>query len=171
MRSIFLLISLATLTYASMPDIKFFDADFEQKIVDDKGKTLSYSGHIKATRPNYVFWSYEKPVVKNIYISGEKLLIIEPEIEQVISKRIDQKFNFFNMIKNAKKIDKNSYKTEFNNSEFTIKIEHSKLTSISYKDKFDNSVTIRFSKQVQNRKVPLEVFTPEIPAAYDFIQD
>lgn len=157
--------------YGSMLDMKFFEADFEQKIIDDKGKTLKYSGHLKATKPHFILWNYQKPIVKNIYISENKVIIIEPEIEQVIVRDMDKNFNFFNMIKNAKKIAKNTYKTMFNDSVLIIKMNDSKLLSITYKDKFENNVSIVFTNQNQNTEIPLKIFTPKVPVDYDVIRD
>lgn len=159
------------MSYASMVDIKFFDADFQQKIVDDKGKILHYSGHIKATKPHYVLWNYKKPIQKDIYISENEIIIIEPEIEQIIVRKMNPDFNFFKMIQNAKKIKKETYTTTFNNSKLTIHMTKAKLISISYKDKFENNVSIVFSKQIQNKKIPLSIFTPKIPLDYDLIRD
>jgi len=154
-----------------MVNLNSFNADFIQTITDDNGKVLSYNGHIKASKPQFALWNYTKPIKKDIYISRKKVVIIEPEIEQVIIRRINISFNFFKMIQNAKKLDKNTYTTIFENSKYIIKIKKSKIKSISYKDEFENSVKIIFKNQIQNAVIPQTIYLPNIPKGYDVIRD
>jgi len=132
--------------FAGLNNIQQFEADFTQTIVDEKNKTILYSGHIKASKPQYALWNYKKPITKDIYILDNRVIIVEPELEQAILKTIDDDFNFFNMIQNAK-------------------------TSITYKDDFDNNITIKFTNTILNKKIPLQDFQPDIPRDYDFIQE
>jgi len=172
MRYIFLLSLLSSLAFSNIDNISFFEADFQQNITDDKGKVLSYRGHIKAMKPQYALWSYKVPVLKDIYIEPRKLTIIEPELEQVIIKHINSDFDFFSMIEHAKKIDNNTYTANFKETQFKIRISDSKkIESISYKDEFENDVKIEFKKQIQNRKIDKNEFLPIIPFEYDIIRD
>jgi len=147
LRYIFILFTLFTLSLAEMVDLNSFDADFTQTI------------------------TYTKPIKKDIYISQKKVVIIEPEIEQVIIRRINISFNFFKMMQNAKKLDKNTYVTTFENSKYIIKIKKSKIKSISYKDEFENSVKIIFKNQIQNVAISQKIYLPNIPKGYDIIRD
>ena len=171
MRYVFLLQLICAIAAASINDIIFFEANFQQNITDDKGKVLSYIGILKAAKPQSALWTYLKPVKKEIYIADAKVVIIEPELEQVIIKRIDENFDFFSIIKNAKKINKNIYLAKFQNSEFLITESNSKIESIAYKDELDNSVEILFTNQIQNVEISKKVFIPTIPQDFDIIQD
>ena len=171
MKHIFLSMLFFTMSFASLSDINSFKADFTQNIVDEKNKVLSYRGHILASKPQNALWVYSQPVNKYVYINPRTVTIIEPEIEQVIIKRIESNFNFFNMIQNAQKIDKNLYRAHYKESIFTIGTENNLLKSISYKDEFENSVEIIFSNQEQNIQIDKKLFVPFVPVEYDIIND
>ncbi|WP_457746306.1 LolA-like outer membrane lipoprotein chaperone [Sulfurimonas sp.] len=172
MKKNFLLTLLASTTlFASLNSINSFEADFTQNIVDEKGKTIKYTGHVLAKKPQYAFWQYSTPVKKNVYILPQRVVIVEPELEQAIVKFIRSDFDFFNMLKNAKKISSDVYEASFNNAKFKITMKNSEIVSISYKDEFENDVTIAFSKQKQNLEINDSKFIPNIPIEYDVIRD
>ncbi len=156
---------------ASLGDIVSFQADFTQSVTDDKKKVLTYSGSVLAAKPQNALWRYSKPVNKDVYINSRRVTIIEPEIEQVIIKRIESNFDFFNMIKNAKKIEKNIYLAIYKNSEFRITTKDELIKSISYIDEFENSVEVIFDNQKQNDKINKELFIPNIPLEFDIVRD
>ena len=169
--TLFTTIILTSILSASINTITSFEADFTQSITDDKDKVLSYSGHVHASKPQFAKWNYQTPVQKNIFISPFSITIVEPEIEQVIVRKIESNFNFFQMIKNAKEIKKNTYEAKYKNSIFTIIQEDGKIKSISYLDEFENNVVILFDKQEQNHKIPLKVFIPVYPLYFDIVRD
>ena len=156
---------------ASIDNITSFEADFTQNIKDEKDKVLSYKGHVTAHKPQFAKWDYKTPVQKVIYISPFAITIVEPEIEQVIQRKIESNFNFFQLIKNAKEIEKDIYEANYKNTTFKIIKENKLIKSISYIDEFENNVVINFTKQKQNHKVELKVFTPRYPLEYDIIRD
>jgi len=162
---------LTSILSASIDTVTSFEADFIQNITDEKGKVLSYSGHVYASKPQFAKWNYLTPVQKGIFISPFNITIVEPEIEQVIIRKIESNFNFFQMIKNAKKIKKNTYEAKYKNSIFTIIQKDNKIKSISYLDEFENNVVIIFDKQKENLKIPLKVFTPVYPLFFDIVRD
>ncbi|WP_229860171.1 LolA-like outer membrane lipoprotein chaperone [Candidatus Sulfurimonas baltica] len=169
----YLLLAMLLITHvaASMNDITSFEADFTQTITDDKDKTLTYSGHILASKPQNARWNYIEPVKKNVFITQFEVTIVEPEIEQVIVKRIESNFDFFKMISNAKKINNNTYETKYKESVFKIVQNNSLIESISYIDEFENRVKIIFKNQKQNHTIDLKVFTPNYPLYFDIIRD
>ena len=162
---------LLSQAYASFEQISSFEADFTQSITDDKNKVLTYSGHIIASKPQNAKWSYDTPVRKDVYINRFKVVIVEPEIEQVIVRNVESKFDFFKMISNAKEIKKDTYLANFNDSQFTVVQTKNLIESISYIDEFENRVKIVFKNQKQNHKISSEVFTPHYPLYFDVIRD
>jgi len=156
---------------ASINEIDSFEADFTQNITDEKDKVLSYKGHVTAHKPQFAKWLYISPIEKTIYISPFAITIVEPEIEQVIQRRIESNFNFFQLIKNAKEVKKNIYEANYKGSIFTIVKEKGLIKSISYIDEFENRVVITFTDQKQNHKVSLKLFAPKYPLYYDIIRD
>lgn len=156
---------------ASLNNITSFEADFTQSVTDDKKKVLKYNGNVIASKPQNAVWKYTNPVNKEVYINARNVTIIEPDIEQVITKRIESNFDFFNMMKSAKEIKKDTYLAMYNNSKFTIKTEAGLIKSISYLDEFENSVEVLFENQKQNRDIKQKLFIPIIPIDFDVIRD
>jgi len=171
MKYIIILMFLSTLSVASIKEVSSFEADFTQSITDDKNKTLVYSGHIIALKPQKAFWNYLKPVKKTIYINNSRVTIIEPEIEQVIVRHISSDIDIFKMIKNAKEVKKDIYLATYKDVKFNITIENKLIKSISYKDEFDNKIKILFTNQIQNHQIDKSIFLPTIPLDYDIIRD
>jgi len=171
MKKILLSLVISTLAFASLDDITSFQADFTQSVTDEKNKVLKYSGNVVASKPQNAIWRYQEPINKDVYINSNAITIIEPDLEQVIIKHIKSNFDFFNMIKNAKKIEKDKYITYYRNSKFIITTNDSLIQDISYVDEFENKVKITFEKQEQNGKIDPTIFKPFIPNEYDIIRD
>jgi outer membrane lipoprotein carrier protein len=168
-RKIFITLLAASL-YGDVGDIFSFEADFKQNITDDQNKTIEYKGHLIATKPQFALWEYKEPIKKSVYIASYKLIMIEPELEQVIMKQIDSKFDIFALIKSAQKVNTNEYLAHYKDTTFLIKLQNNKIASISYRDEFDNKVIIDFTKQQQNKKIDMKRFIPVIPDDYDVIR-
>ncbi len=171
MKHIFILLVFANISFGSINTIDSFEADFIQKVTDDKEKVLTYNGHIIASKPQNAVWNYTQPVKKKIYINRFEVTIVEPEIEQVIIKKVESNFDFFKMIKNAKKVKNNTFETLYGDTTFTIITQKELINSISYIDEFENNVKIVFKNQKQNEKIDLEVFTPKYSLEFDVIRD
>jgi len=162
---------LCSVIIADILNINSFEADFVQHVSDDKEQVISYKGKVQALAPHYALWRYENPVDKSVYIQKKRVTIVEPELEQVIIRKIVQDFNIFTLIKNAQKISENSYLAKLDETEIFIEFSDSKLASLSYKDKFDNDVKVLFSNQHQNITIPTEIFNPTYPLEYDIISE
>lgn len=171
MKYIFLAILITVELFASLEDIVSFEADFTQSITDEKNKTINYNGHIVASKPQNARWSYTKPIKKEVYINDFEVTIVEPEIEQVIIRKIESNFDFFKMISNAKKIDANKYIAYYQETKFTIIVKNRLIESISYLDEFENSVKIVFQKQKQNQSINEALFKPSFSEDFDIIRD
>jgi len=171
MKHFLIVCALFILSFADLTSLSSFEADFKQTITDEKGALLSYSGTLKASRPQSALWSYKTPVEKRVYIHNKIITIVEPELEQVIIRHVSRDFDFFALIRNAKKIDNERYLATFEESEISIELHDSKLSSLSYKDKFDNDVKILFFNQRQNRALSPELFVPSYSLDYDIITE
>jgi len=170
MKIIFLILFINISLLANFIEIHSFSADFKQIIRDEKNKKLVYTGSLQAKEPQSALWLYKTPVKKSIYIQKNRVIVIEPELEQVIVKHIPANFDFFHMIQNAKEVKKNMYVATIDAKEYTIIISKGVVSSISYADDFGNSIQILFSKQSQNTKIDDTIFHPIIPSDYDIIQ-
>ncbi len=171
MKYILTLLLSSTLSFASIDTLKSFKANFTQTITDEKNKSLVYKGNIIASKPQNALWNYEAPIKKGVYINSFRVVVVEPEIEQVIIRNIKSDFDFFKMIKHAKKINKNTYEAKYREAKFTIIINKDIIESISYIDEFENDVEIVFSNQEQNKKIDKKIFIPKYPLEFDVIRD
>lgn len=166
---LFLLLSIS-LGASDLTSITSFEADFTQSIINDKNTTLTYEGHVKAKKPQFALWQYTSPVEKTIYISFSKAVIVEPEIEQAYIQKIHTSFDFFTILKNAKKVGKDSFEAQFQDKRYRLQIKKHKLFSIKYEDELENKVVILFSHQKNDIKIADKVFIPDIPVTYDIIK-
>lgn len=165
-----LCLSLISLN-ADMTELFDFQANFEQSIVDEQGKKVLYKGNVKAMQPSYAVWNYNNPIKKRVYVLSDKVVIIEPALEQAIIKRIHSNLDFFSLLKKAKKITEELYEADFENTKYFIKVKKLKIISITYTDEFENKVQIVFKDQKENIKIDTESFNPKIPKDFDIIED
>lgn len=147
-----------------------FSADFNQSIVDEHNKTITYIGNMKSKRPNLAFWNYKKPIQKILYVNHDIVTIIEPEIEQAVIKKIDKNIDIFKIIENAKKIDENYSEAYYNEQRFLLEFEKKLLKAIRYSDDLDNKITILFSNRQSNIDLNDTLFQATIPDDFDIIK-
>lgn len=171
MKLLLSLVLCSSIGFASLNSINSFKADFIQSVTDDKNSTLLYSGNLAAQKPQNALWHYISPIEKDVYINKYSVTIIEPEIEQVIIRKIETKFDFFNMIQNAKKVALNTYQAQYQNKKFTIKMKNNFIEEILYSDDFENKVSIVFTNQKQNINIEDEKFVAKYPVDFDIIRD
>ena len=69
---------------SELKDIKSYQASFTQSIVNSSNKEILYNGTIYIKQPSDVLWKYTDPIEKNVYILANQVIIIEPDLEQVI---------------------------------------------------------------------------------------
>ncbi|MFT7859571.1 MAG: LolA-like outer membrane lipoprotein chaperone [Sulfurimonas sp.] len=171
MKRNFLLLLLSSAAFANITDLSNFQADFKQTITDEKNKQVVYQGNMQASKPSYALWTYTKPINKTVYVLRNKVIMVEPELEQAIIKTIDSNFDFFSLLKSAKEIKKDLYEATFNNIKYTIHTKGLEVESIDYVDEFENRVNIVFEKQKTNEGVDINLFNPYIPKGFDIIRD
>jgi outer membrane lipoprotein carrier protein len=171
LKYILLLLLASTFLYSNELNLDSFKAKFIQTVTNDKGHTLEYKGSIVASKPQYMLWSYTFPAKKDIVINNYRVTVIEYDIEQVQIRNIHGDFDFFKILKKAKKIKPNVYEANFNEIKYLLKLDDGKISSISYLDELENSILITFSEQEENVKIDKSIFTPNIPLDFDIIRD
>jgi outer membrane lipoprotein carrier protein len=167
-----LLISAAFSALFGFADsVRTLSADFTQTITDDTNKTITYEGHVDAMRPDKALWAYRSPVEKKVFVIGKRVTIVEPELEQAIKKTFRDEIDLFKILEHAKKLDAETYLATHGSQQFLVKIKDDIPMAISYKDAFDNTIRIRFSKQKINRNLSEKLFEPIIPAEFDVLSE
>ncbi len=171
MRIILLVLAIISFTHAYFNNLSTFQADFKQILKNDRNDTITYTGKLYADKNEKALWIYKTPVFKKIYYKNKQVVIIEPELEQVIISKLNKVPNILNILQKAKKIKKNLYLAKCCKNSYKIYLKNGVISKITYKDKMQNGVTIIFSNQKVNRKIPNKIFTYEIPENYDILQE
>ena len=154
----------------SFENIKTFNADFTQTIINSANKQINYQGTLYIKYPFMVLWKYKDPIIKNIYMTNSSVTIIEPELEQAIVTTMENEINILKLIKDAKQIDNNIYEAYAYNTLYTLELRDGILNSVSYTDEIDNKITIKFTNIKQNNDIPNETFKFSIPDDFDIIR-
>ena len=116
-------------------------------------------------------WIYEKPVAKKIYFNNTRVLIIEPELEQVIITTLENTPNIAQLLQEAKEVSPHKYITKYQETTYTIFTQKESIEKVVYRDKLDNAVEILFSNQTTNLFLDDELFKAEIPRGYDIVRE
>lgn len=171
MRLLFLLLLVVLSLTASPRELSSFHASFTQTITDEHKKKLIYTGELWASKPQNALWKYTKPLQKSVYISGSKLTLIEPSLEQATVRTLDNDVDFLEILKKSKPVSSTRYHAAVAGQTYVIDFTNDILESISYTDGYDNSVVIRFTNQVQNKPIEANRFKAVIPADFDVIRN
>jgi outer membrane lipoprotein carrier protein len=155
---------------STLSNIKSFDANFEQKIINPSKKEIIYKGHLVLKEPGYILWQYKEPIVKTVYIVNDFAIIDEPELEQAILTKLKNEIDIFNLIKNAKEVSKNRFIADIYDVKYNLFTKDNKIEKIEYKDALENSVIITFSDVKQNIEVDDAIFKFLPPDNYDIIR-
>ena len=151
-------------------DLDSFKASFVQVIVSNSQNKIEYTGDVFIKKSGKILWKYETPVVKNVYINNDFAIVDEPELEQAIFTQLDSEINIIKLLNSSKKSSENNYITNIDDVDYLIKTSNDKIQEITYKDKLENSVDIKFSNVVQNSDISDEIFKFEVPDSYDIIK-
>lgn len=171
MRFLIILPFLYASLFAFGENIESFQAKFVQTIVDEENKTLVYKGEMYSKRPDMVLWHYMEPINKKIYLTKKRAVVVEPELEQAIIKKLQGEIDFFGILTSAKAVGGTHYKATYKKIVFTLTEVNGVIESLSYTDELENKVRITFSDQRQNRPMEDTFFRPKIPKGFDIIQD
>ncbi|AFL68739.1 LolA-like outer membrane lipoprotein chaperone [Sulfurospirillum barnesii] len=168
--SLFLFI-LTSLLFAKMDHFQTIQSNFSQKVTNDQNTTIIYEGLFYATNDKKALWIYEKPVSKKIYFNQNRVLIVEPELEQVIITTLQNTPNIAQLLQEAKEVKPNTYITQFMETTYTILAQKGTIEKVMYRDKLDNAVEIVFYNQTTNLFLDDELFKGEIPKGYDVVRE
>lgn len=171
LKSLLFFLLLLTGLHALPLTVTTFSSDFEQTIIDDQNKTLRYHGNFIAKAPAMALWDYREPIVKQVLINGNSVTMVEPDLEQVIYKRIEKDFDFFGILEKALLIEKGHYEASYEYRRFSLYLDGNVIKKIVYLDDFDNVVTIRFTNTVQNAPIDEKRFSVTVPDFYDVIRE
>ena len=168
----FFLVSLFfySFAYADILDFQTLKADFEQTIVNEQNSTILYKGTLYIKKPDKILWQYDSPIKKSIFINKYNVTVYEPELYQAVIFKQQKELNPIQMFKESKKISPTERVSEFDGNRISIKLDTEKVKSMSFRDKVDNDVTIRFITFVKNGKLEDRLFVFEPGEDVDIIR-
>lgn len=169
-RVFFFLLAFTLASHALDLNFKSISANFTQVVVDENKKELKYEGRLYAKYPNRSYWNYIKPVKKEIYINEDVVTLVEPDLEQVIIQNLENQIDIIRLMKDAKKISDSMYEKTYLGTTYTIKMKKNLPSSISYKDKFDNKVSILLSNIDTKTILGEKRFQVNYPSDFDVIK-
>jgi outer membrane lipoprotein carrier protein len=165
-----------------------FITDFEQTIINDKGKKINYSGNVAfkqvreiligedGTQKEFVSkffkWNYKKPTDKEVCSDGVEIIVIDHDLEQVSKYLIDDGLDLEKVLKVAEQISNRDYKAVYKDVEYLITLNNKgELEKIFYTDSLDNRVKIIF----KNMRYDVDSFSDKLlecdmPQDYDIIE-
>jgi len=151
-------------------EIDSFESSFIQTITNNSNKKIEYFGKLYFKKPIKILWRYEKPIKKDIFITENRVTIIEPELEQItISENFEVK-NIINILKNATKLSNELYLAKYNNQKYLIYLsKNGILKKIEFRDDFNNMVEILFLNPKQNIDINDSIFKIYIDPTFDII--
>lgn len=157
---------------ADIKQINSFKSQFTQTITSPSGKVIEYKGDVFIVNTGKILWKYKTPIIKDVYVKKDLVIIVEPELEQVIYTQLEKQINIIELLNNAHKIENNKYKTKIDNIDYLIVLDNKtkKIVNISYEDKLENQVVIDFKNTIENEKIDDSIFSFERPDYYDVIR-
>jgi outer membrane lipoprotein carrier protein len=161
----------ASLSHASVKELKSYQANFTQTIIDQDDVKIVYKGTFLALKPLKAVWHYDTPVKKSVYVNSRQIVIVEPELEQAIYKESKKAFTLFNILDGAKKLDNETYEKVIGDRTYKLKVKKENIQSLSYNDNFDNKVSIIFTNQKPNLALKSKAFHPIISEDFDIIKE
>jgi outer membrane lipoprotein carrier protein len=154
----------------NLEDLKSLKANFIQTITSKSNKTIKYKGELFIKNNGKVLWQYKSPIIKNVYVINDIVIVDEPELEQVIYTTLEKNINMLKLLKEAKQIDENKYLATLYEVEYLIQMNENKILSLSYKDELENKILITFLKSEENIEIRDEIFQFLPPEHYDIIE-
>jgi outer membrane lipoprotein carrier protein len=156
---------------AGIFDFKTIKSDFIQKVTDENNATIVYKGKFYASSNSQALWIYKTPIKKSIYFDKDRVVIIEPELEQAIMATLKNSPSFTEIIQRAKKVSKDLYKTNFENTNYYVKTKKGRIVEISYEDKLGNSIEVKLLNSIKDVALDSKIFDIKIPKGYDIVSE
>jgi outer membrane lipoprotein carrier protein len=167
--------------------LETLQADFEQQVVDEYGRTQQSSrGHMWIMRPGRFRWDYEEPYRQQIVADGTRLWSYDEDLQQVTvqaagevltatpamllsgEQPLEQVFTLEDDGDSVRLLPKSD---DSNITALSLYLEAGVLQEITAQDSFGNTTTFRFSKLERNPSLPVDLFVFVPPAGADVVGD
>ena len=159
----------SSVIFAGVFDFDTISSEFRQTISNEENSKIVYTGNFYATTKAKALWIYKSPIDKKIYFSQNQVVIVEPELEQVIITNLQNVPNLTEILKSAKRVNVDTYETSYEDIKYVIHVKNEKIERISYSDKLENRVTIELFNQTINTFLDDSLFKATIPKDFDVV--
>lgn len=167
-------------------------AEFRQKVTDRNGRLVQESqGSFAFQRPGRFRWSYEKPFAQVIVGDGQKLWILDPDLNQVTVRKLDQALGYTpaallagnNEVVKAFRVSElgardglewveaKPRETESSFDRVRLGFGFSGLEMLELHDNFGQTTLLRFTSFLRNARPEPELFRFVVPPGADVIGD
>ena len=172
MRRFSLLLLLSSMLSAGIELPESFQADFQQKITNTKGKVIKYMGKVQFSDQHNFKWTYLSPTQKEVCTDGVELLVVDHDLEQVSAYYISKGLDISKVLAKAKLHSKDIYVAEYEGKHYTIQLDRKgRLHSIAYYDELENKVQIIFTNiNYAKIRIKSEDMKCNYPYDYDVIR-
>ncbi|MDR1911201.1 MAG: LolA-like outer membrane lipoprotein chaperone [Helicobacteraceae bacterium] len=150
-------------------DFKTLKQDFVQRVTNELNQTLTFAGVVRLKQPNLARYDYEKPLQKTITISGDRVLMLEPELEQATKFTSEIALNIIDLWKQSRAVGEGKREAVVKNQKISLEHEGANITRVYYTDDLDNFVEIILSAPKRNEPIDDSFFAPAIPKGWDII--
>jgi outer membrane lipoprotein carrier protein len=173
-------------------DLQTLQADFDQQVIDDNGKTIQSSrGHMWIRRPGRFRWDYLTPYRQQIIADGEHLWSYDEDLEQVTVQPAaevltstpamllsgDEPLEKVFLIEavamrgNEQHVRLIPRSDDSNVIELHLFFSAGMLARIEAQDSFGNTTIFSFTHLQRNPKLDADVFSFTPPAGADVVGD
>jgi outer membrane lipoprotein carrier protein len=173
-------------------ELHSFQADFEQVLVDERGRLLEKArGSMVLVRPGRFRWDYREPYPQLIVADGEHVWIYDPELSQVTVKALDEAVGDTPtllltsdssledrfLIREGRKWDGLEWvvlkpkSSDVSFSEIRVGLGRGELKRMELVDSFGQTTRLYFHNIVKNARVSPELFSFAPPAGVDIVGD
>ncbi|MCF6219031.1 MAG: outer membrane lipoprotein chaperone LolA [Gammaproteobacteria bacterium] len=172
--------------------VKTLQADFEQRLVSEKGEVRQHAfGKVYIQRPGQFRWNYHAPYEQMIMADHHKLTLYDVDLEQVTIKKIDDAFGQTPavVLSGAGDLDESFNIIELephdgmqwvallprNKEGSFVRMQlgflEGELSVMMLQDSFNQLTTITLSNVVRNKPLPAAIFEFEVPEGVDVVGD
>lgn len=146
-----------------------FQADFEQK-VSSENAAITYRGIIRGQSPDLLRWDYTEPVEKSIYVTDNRVIVVEPLLEQAILTELDRSIDMYAILKQSIQ-QPQDFNLTIQHTIYQISPSANSLPkSIAYTDTLGNEILITTHSVNLDISLDPQLFHVTLPEHYDILR-
>jgi outer membrane lipoprotein carrier protein len=123
------------------------EAEFLQKVTNPRKKVIRYTGKLLTDSGKRFKWSYLKPTRKEVCSDGNRVIVVDHDLEQVSFYRMDKGFDLGEVLRRARHYKGRLYTARYQGKTYTLEVnDRGIVDQIAYRDDMDNVVNIHLKR-------------------------